>query len=104
MTATREPIASTKTYSSDAASTGYDVEIYPDYAILTFHSLWQGSRPGTTYKAVPPKEVMDAAKREAAGEDHGHEPDLESAVTEWIDHSGTDPKDWKLIRKGNLIG
>lgn len=101
-TTTREPIASVETYGSDCTSTGYDVEIYSDYAILVYHSCWQGDRPGTTYRATPPQEVMEAARREAAGEPHGHEPDLEAAVSDWLNSCCVETE-FKLLRRGSII-
>ena len=95
-------IATTSTYDNEElTSTGYDVEIYPQYAILIYRSNWQGSRPGTSYKAVPPEDVFAAAQREAAGEGHGHEPDLESAVIDWL--SKSDESEWQLLRTGSKI-
>jgi hypothetical protein len=99
---TRTAIATACTYDDrELTSTGYDVEIYTDYAILVFHSNWQGSEPGTTYKAVPPAEVFAAAQREASGEHDDHEPDLHSAVTTWLQSAYKD--EWKLLRTGNKI-
>ena len=98
----KTPIATAHTYDSrELTSTGYDVEVYADYAILRYHSNWQGSRPGTTYKAIPPADVLAAAQREAAGEDDEHEPDLESAVRDWLRMSCED--EWKLLRTGSKI-
>ena len=101
---TKAPIATTCTYDSrELTSTGYDVEIFADYVILTYESKWQGSRPGAKYKVSPvPPEVLAAAIREAGGKDHEHEPDLESAVSDWLDT--TDESEWKLIRRGGKIG
>jgi hypothetical protein len=101
---TKSPIATTCTYDSrELTSKGWDVEIFADYVILTYESKWQGDRPGTKYKAAPvPPEVLAAAMRDEAGEDHEHEPDLESAVQEWL--STADESEWKLIRRGGKIG
>ena len=98
----KTPIATTYTYDIHMlTSTGYVVEIYADYAILKYHSNWQGDRPGTTYRAIPPEDVLAAAQREAAGKDHEHEPDLESAVKNWLQMSGD--YEWKLLRTGRKI-
>ena len=102
MAANRTPIATTCTYdSNELTSRGYDVEIYADYAILKYQSNWQGDAPGTTYKAVPPAEVFAAAQREANGEEDEHEPDLQSAVIDWIRLSHW--SQWKLLRAGSKI-
>lgn len=99
---TKTPIATTCTYdSNELTSRGYDVEIYADYAILKYHSNWQGAAPGTTYKAVPPAEVFAAAQREANGEEDEHEPDLLSAVHDWL--RTADESEWKLLRAGSKI-
>ena len=101
---TKPPIATTRTYDSrELTSTGYDVEIFADYVILTYESKWQGDRPGTKYKVTPvPPEVLAAAMRELNGKDHEHEPDLESAVQDWL--STAHESEWKLIRRGSKIG
>lgn len=96
-------LAKLQTYDDrELGSTGYDIEIYDEFAILKFHSNWAGSRPGTTYKAVPPDEVLAAARREVAGEDHRFEPDLPSAVKTWLESAYSD--EWTLIRMGGRIG
>lgn len=103
MTTNLLPVTSFSTYNANELTcTGWDIDFFEDYAILVYHSNWQGSRPGTTYKAFPPAEVMEAARREAMGEDHGHNPDLESAVDAWLSRSVIDDE-WTLIRKGGII-
>jgi hypothetical protein len=99
---TKTPIATACTYDDrELASTGYDIEIYDDYAILVYHSNWQGSRPGTTYKAVPPPEVFAAAQRKVNGDQDNHKPDLHSAVTTWLQSAYED--EWTLLRTGSKI-
>lgn len=101
-TNSKEPIAEIQTYSSrDFTSTGYDITVFENYAILRYHTNWQGSKDGETYKAFPPAYVIEAAKREAAGIDHGHEPDLNAAVWQWLDSDDGDR--WQLIRRGSVI-
>lgn len=53
-------------------------------ATLTIHSNWQGSEDGAVYRADVPVEVVCAIKRELASEDHGLEPDAETAIRDWI--------------------
>lgn len=101
------PLHTHKTYNPyEATSTGYDISFYPEYAILEYRSRWQGSYTGQTWKAVPPEDVTAALHRELAGEDHGHEPDLEAALEAWLGELGPDDRthfsNWKLIRRGSL--
>lgn len=100
------PLLTYITYNPlEATSTGYDISFYPDYAILEYHSRWQGSYTGQTWKAVPPEDVTAALHRELADEDHGHEPDLAAAIEAWLGELSFEDRasNCKLIRRGSLI-
>lgn len=97
-------VRSVKTYkATEATSRGYDIDFYLcstdhslGYAILTFHSNWQGDEGGRKYKADIPPEVLRALNREIRNEFPDYEPDLEAAVHTWMENETTD--DWQLIR------
>lgn len=99
-----ELVRSVKTHkATEATSRGYDIDFYLcstddsiGYAILTFHSNWQGEADGRKYKASIPGEVLRALNREIRDEFPDHEPDLEAAVYAWMQNETTD--DWQLIR------
>lgn len=97
-------VRSLKTYkATEATSRGYDIDFYLrstdqsyGYAILAFHSNWQGEKDGRKYKADIPPEVLRALNNELRGEIPDHEPDLEAATYTWMQNETTD--DWQLIR------
>lgn len=97
-------VRSVKTYkATEATSRGYDIDFYLcstdhslGYAILTFHSNWQGEEDGRKYKADILPEVLRALNREICDEFPDHEPDLEAAVYTWMQRET--PDDWQLIR------
>jgi hypothetical protein len=101
---THELVRSVQTYkATEATSRGYDIDFYLcktdhsiGYAILTFHSNWQGEEDGRKYKADIPGEVLRALNSELMSEVPDHEPDLEAAVHTWMQNKTTD--DWQLIR------
>jgi len=99
-----ELVRSLKTYkATEATSRGYDIDFYLcstnwgyGYAILEFHSNWQGEKDGRQYRSLIPVEVLTALKNELQGEIPDHRPDLEAAVYTWMQNAATD--DWQLIR------
>lgn len=90
-------IATHQTYNPyDCTSTGYDIEIRDDGTMrLTSRSRWQGSRDGQVYIVPTPPEIIAALN---AGDD---EPDLETAVSDWL--STQYKEDWRMIRKGHVV-
>ena len=117
---TQAPVFTFRTYNPiECTSTGYDIEFYRldalvegfvDYAILTYKTCWQGSVTGTVYRAVPPQDVKRAIRRELDGTDHGHDPDVETAIDDWLSTLAADSSGepfpsagWKRIRKGVRI-
>lgn len=99
-----ELVRSVKTYkATEATSRGYDIDFYLcstdysfGYAILTFHSNWQGEEGGRQYKSDIPGYVLRALNNELRGEIPDHEPDLEAAIYTWMQNGTTD--DWQLTR------
>jgi hypothetical protein len=97
-------VRSVKTYkATEATSRGYDIDFYLcstdhslGYAILTFHSNWQGEEDGRQYKSQIPGEVLRALNNELRGEIPDHEPDLEAAVHTWMQIET--PYYWQLIK------
>jgi hypothetical protein len=97
-------VRSVKTYkATEATSRGYDIDFYLrstdniiGYAILTFHSNWQGEEGGRKYKADIPGYVIRALHREIREEICDYEPDLEAAIYTWMQRET--PDDWQLIR------
>lgn len=97
-------VRSVKTYKAkEATSRGYDIDFYLcstdhslGYAILTFHSNWQGEEDGRKYKADIPSEALRALNLELQTGIPDYEPDLEAAVYTWMQNEA--PDDWQLIR------
>jgi len=90
-------LATHQTYNpNDATARGYDVEIRNNGTMrLTHRSRWQGSRTGQVYITPTPPEIMAALN---PGDD---EPDLETAMTTWLQTQT--PDDWRMIRSGHTI-
>ena len=113
MTSSPRPIFHFRTYDpTESASTGYDIEFFNNqrlseplyYAVLTYQSKWQGSEAGQEYKVTPiPVDVADALYRELNNRDHGHEPDLATAIDAWLELEDPSCENWKKIRSGSKI-
>lgn len=89
-------IAEIKTYDNDAASRGYKLEIRDDGKTrITRRSCWQGSVNNRVWLIDTPSEIMAALD---GGED---DPDLETAVHEWL--ADADHDDWRMIRRGYVV-
>jgi hypothetical protein len=103
MSTQTQPVFTFRTYNpKDCTSSGYDIEFFDAYAILTYHTCWQGGVTGTVYKADLTRAVTGAILREINRTDHGHEPDLETAIEDWIESDEARAK-WVRIRKGSRI-
>lgn len=110
MNTQEQPTFTFRTYDpSDAASVGYEIQFFKYCAVLTYRNLRSGGIAGTVYRAHPPLDVKEAVWREVNGIDHGHEPDLEAAVDDWL-NGEFDPKTgrfylscFKCIRKGRAV-
>ena len=92
-------LATLRTYDPhDLTSTGYSVTIRENgTARLEYRSRWQGSYTGRVYIADLPDSVMIAARGEAGEE----QPDLETAVLEWL--ASSCPDEWRMIRRGYKV-
>jgi hypothetical protein len=101
---TAEALATIKTFrESDAASTGYLIEFFSGYAILTSRTNWQGQWDNQTWRAEQiPSYLTAAIIATTTGKQNPHKPDLRAAVTTWLETTG--PDDWQLIRKGYKVG
>lgn len=106
MSTQTQPFFTFRTYNpKDCTSSGYDIEFFDAYAILTYHTCWQGGVTGTVYRVVAdliPRVVAEAVFREIYGIDHGHLPDLETAIEDWIESDEARAK-WVRVRKGSRI-
>lgn len=108
MSTQTQPFFTFRTYNpKDCTSSGYDIEFFDAYAILTYHTCWQGGVTGTVYRAELTGggyafQVAGAVWREINGIDHDHLPDVETAIEDWIESDEARAK-WVRIRKGSRI-
>jgi hypothetical protein len=98
---TPKTIAQFQTYNrNDVTSTGYDISIRENNSIrIESHSNWQNSKTGIVFIANAPTSVLNAIFNPSE-----EEPDLETALLEWIDESSeNDFSNWKKIRSGYIV-
>lgn len=96
------PLCEHRTYDPwDPSSTGWDITIYEDHAILVRHTSTPGDRLGRTLRASVPGYVYDAIGRKLTGTATGPT-DLESAVRNWIDYV-LGPSGPEVLKEGRKL-
>lgn len=93
-------LANAKTYdTANCTSTGYDVEIRDDGSMrVMYHTCWQGTRDGETWICPADEAIMRAARGESGSDD----PDVATAVMNWLDtHAPSECG--RRIRVGDIV-